>query len=72
MNFFIPTVKFPRGPGKVSSCQIPFFSLTHMLSLRSEIQAAQGNSEAQPRIVHLSVSSIPNTCVKRALSRMRP
>lgn len=72
MIFFIPTVTFPRGPGKVSSCQIPFFSLTHTLSLRSEIQVAQGNPEAQSPIVHLSVSSIPNTCVKRSLSRMRP
>lgn len=72
MNFLIPTDEFPMGPGEVSSYQIPCFSLTHTLSLQLEIQVAQGYLEAQCPIVHLSVSSTPNTCVKRSLSRMRP
>lgn len=72
VNFLIPKTQVTRSPGKVPSCQISFFSLTHILSPLSEIQVARDYPEAQRPVVHLSVSSTPNTCVKRSLSRMRP
>lgn len=71
MNVLIPTNKFPRGPGSLQLSD-PLFCLTHTLSLLLEIQVAQGYLEAQCPDVHLSMSSTPNTCVKRSLSRMRP
>lgn len=62
MNFLIPKDKFPGAPGKVSSCPIPSFSPAHTLRLPA----------GGPLSVHLNLSIIPNTCVKRSRSRMRP
>lgn len=71
MTFLIPKDKGLEALAKSPAAWSPSSASPTPSAFLLEIQASQGQLEAQLP-AHLRVSSIPNTCVKRSRSRMRP